>query len=442
MKTLLLIFTVISCSAFEPELQDTLINDRIHSEYPTYIEGVNLTTTTAGRQEKITDVHIIGVNKYTSIIKRPDYSITPTDNNYGIYMEPDNPTTEEVNAATWVTYNGESVGILLRGSIIFENLTIDCNMGFQTMPSNKAQYEHSSMIGFAGRYYNVTHNGTTKKLYIGFKFVEFRDIRILNRGFSDAIWIGRGYFRPHIEELNFTNIQSYNNINQQRADIGFSGLVENANFYNITLDKIEAESNDSWLNAPATKEFMPAKFTMLNVSLKRFDFASKGQSLYLLADNLRTSEYAYLYQVGGHLKDCIFFIDGGELRRMNRMSDPLFETCIFYIKPHSSGVVNGLRPEGFYLNNVAEDCNVRFLRSRFIAVGNFTSGRLIETTKTNTAQKVNMTFDHCEFDERFTGGTLKLALLREKGTVKFIGGNVTASKIDNSGGTLTTLIIE
>ncbi len=434
---------IIEASAFDEVISDSLINDRIHTEEIVVIDGINYTTTTAGRKEKVIDVHIVGLNKYTSIIKRPDYSITPTDNNFGIFLEPVNPTQTEVDAAQWQVYNGNNVGILMRGSIILENLTIDCNMGAQNIPVNKSQVEHSSMIGVAGRSYSVTRTGgQTGTLYIGFNSVEFRNIRILNRGSSDAIWIGRGYFRPHISDVVFENVQSFNNVNQARADIGFSGLVEAAYFYNCQLDKIEAESNDSWLNSPGLVEFAPAKFVYYDVRVKRLDFASKAKSLYMLADNVRTTEWGYLYQVGGIIKNSTFIIEAGDLERMNRMDSPVFENCTFYIKAHSTNTVRGIRPEGFTYNGVAENCTITFNNCRFIATGSFASGRLIYTEKTTTPQIVNLTFNNCYFDQRFGVMTgTKIALLREKGTVIFNGGNVSLSKIDNGGQSATTLIV-
>lgn len=355
---------------------------------------------------------VVGDNKYDSIIKRPDQSIgvlidgtIRQDYNYGMYLVPSEPTIEDEQNIVWK----DGTGFLIRGNIVFENITIDCNMSNQTVTEN---IEHSAMIALSGASYTYKD----MPVCVSFESVRFTNILLEGHGYADDIWIHRGYFRPNIEDISFENVSSGSRVNGKRANIGFSGFAKNAYFNNCNLYKIESETM-SWMNYKGVTPPHPANLHLNNVKLQRLDLACKGKSINMYADNLRVTESAFIYQVGGIIKNSQLVYDSaGALIRLNNIF--IIDTR-FFINPilntngdYGSKGLN-IRPD------LGDNFEATFQRCDFLILGDTIGGRLFYSEYSPNNGYINITCIDCNYDERFTS----TGQFKSKGTYKFIGGN-------------------
>lgn len=355
---------------------------------------------------------VVGDNKYDSIIKRPDQSIgvlidgtIRQDYNYGLYLVPSEPTIEDEKNIVWK----DGVGFLIRGSVVFENVTIDCNMGNQTVTDN---IEHSAMLAFSG----VSYVYNDMPVCVAFESVRFINVRLEGHGYADDIWIHRGYFRPNIEDISFENVTSGSRVNGKRANVGFSGFAKNAYFNNCNLYKIESETM-SWMNYKGVTLAHPANLHLNNVKLQRLDLACKGKSINVYADNLRVSESTLLYQVGGIIKNSqLVYSSAGSLIRLNKIL--IIDTHVF-IRPVENADGNfgsrglNIRPD------LGDDFEATFERCNFLILGDTIGGRLFYSEYSPNNGYINLTCIECSYDERFSS----TGQFKSKGTYRFLGGN-------------------
>jgi hypothetical protein len=91
------------------------------------------------------------------VIKRPDDALDG-DDECGLAFVPAQPTPPEIDAAQWKRFSDGDTGvefeydILVRGSVLMQDVDIDCNMQKQNLSAQppKNPWEHSAMLKFSG----------------------------------------------------------------------------------------------------------------------------------------------------------------------------------------------------------------------------------------------------------------------------------------------------
>ena len=361
-----------------------------------------------------------------SSIKRPNGAIEihQTDDNYGLFFIPDDPTpTELAQITTWYTHTDPTdpfqYAVLVRGDIVIEGVELDCNMGNQGILLEQSAGEHSAMLGFAGAMTKYTSGALAgKRVYTAFKNVKMDNIRTIRGGFADDIWISRSYARPNIETVSITNIKSGPRINNKRATIQVSGLVQNMIVKNARIYRLECEDTVAgegmWSERPGPPLPLDNKmysfWTLSDIICDVLDLAVKGKAIKLTADNIKTRKAVLLSQTGGSFKDCTFRVEETN-RRFFRMNDMLFERVTWLLTANDAGHVGGLRPTSQY----GDICKATFKDNKFLcdsSDADIVSGQLIDSEYSVIVppippipppipNNVNVRFEGCFYDPRF-----------------------------------------
>ena len=359
-----------------------------------------------------------------AIIKRPDFSIPigsieednyskEADDNYGLFFIPDDATLADFALVTsWKEHTDENNNtfqftVIIRGSIVIENLFIDCNMGNQNLhalyenpPVNKKRpAEHSCMLGFAGTSTKGTGDYEGKKIYIAFSEVVIKNMITINGGFADDIWISRGYFNPNIERVTITDIISVNRVDPHRGTICFSGLAQTIEIENADIYRLECEETSSrWDELPRKKNSLRlSQWNLRQITADRIEIAAKGKAIWMNATHLYSKLSFNVYQVGGTIAYSI--LNKGSESRLNRLNKLVFENVTWILTAKDTGEMFGIRPTAQY----GEVCEASFINNDFKVNGVFTNGSLItsEYSRELPENEVKVTFRDCTYDLRF-----------------------------------------
>ena len=383
-----------------------------------------------------------------SSIKRPNGAIEihKTDDNYGLFFIPDDPTPAELALiTTWYPYtdaHGVSFqyAVLMRGNILIEGVELDCNMGNQGLAVGQEECEHSAMVGFAGTSVEYATGALAgKRVYIAFENVKMDNIRTIRGGFADDIWISRGYFRPNIGTVSITNIHSSPRLNSKRTTISVSGLVQNMIVGDAFIYGLECEDTvageGTWSERPGLPLPLENKkhsfWKLNNITCDILDLAAKGKAINLEAVNIVTRKAVMLSETSGFVNNSIFRVVNTEGRRLFRMDDILFYKVkwLFTAIPANAAVdagkVNGLRPTSQY----GDICKATFRKNKFLCDSkdaDIKSGQLIDSEYSSLlSNTVNLRFEECIYDARFGSGAAddpnnrfsqtNIALVKERG---------------------------
>ncbi len=376
---------------------------------------------------KVGDQHLVirGASKAETILKRADFSIGAVpgqgmDSYYGAFFEPAPPTEKELQSAEWAVWkekDGTSYPftVLVRGRISIENLTLDCNMHQQGIKV-KDEAEHSAMLGFAGRKYQLTSGPFSgRTVYIAFEEVRIENIHSVNGGYADDIWVSRGYFRPNIRRCTFRNISDSNRVSPRRGTITFSSPAQHVSIEDCAVYKIELEESSEyhWKEAPHLGiQEGPAEWTMRGVTVKRLDLGSKGQSVAVEGKDIQVTGSTTFHQIGGTFEDCTFRVLP-QHQVINRLPGTVFRNVHWQLVPNEEGYLKGIKLKGQY----GKPCIAEFVQNRFTAEGEVRGGQIIDSEYSSSeAQYVQGAFIGCTFDDRFGKlDSTQLARIREKG---------------------------
>lgn len=330
-----------------------------------------------------------------SVIKRPDQSLgteTNKDFYHGLYFAPENASQTEIDSAYWTNYNYlYDYFTISRGSLVIENLIIDCNMQNQGIQDGD-KVEHSGMIRVNGRIQD--YQG--KKIMLALKEVIIKNVQFINGGAADNIYIGRSYFKPNIQHCHFESLTEGPRVLPKRGSITASSTAERIDIINCDLYKVELEESNltNWDTAPGPDSII-GTWTIQNCVLDKLDIAHKGHDVYLDVQNTDVTHSSLFYQVAGKVSQCTLNVQDN-LIRMNRLRGMTFEECQFLIHPGDDGyTVRGIKPVGQY----GEPCHVIFDRCDFQAVADNPSGALI-TSEYSPGETINVTVLNCTFDPR------------------------------------------
>jgi hypothetical protein len=369
-------------------------------------------------------------------IQRPDHSIGTgpqkrTDDNYGIFFVPAPPTPEEVARIQWLTYrdktgNTVQYGIIIRGDIRIDGITVDCNMGNQGLESlTKAQVEHSGMLGFSGLPYPQKDG---RQVYVGFNSITLSDIILARGGFADDIFIFPGYFRPNIQRVEFSGIVSEARVNPRRASIGFSGLTQEVSIHDCRLDTLHLELDEDWSTfpGPATSDprhFHDSAWALNKIGARGMSFAAKGAVQTITAANLDVSESFQVHFAAGSISDSRLALSDQD-RRLFSLRNLQFRNCVWTIGQSAGGAVRGLALSTDSSPDHERPFAATFHANTFATAGGFQSGQLIDTGdhSPDTGNRITATFHQCKYQQGFATSQFPnthIARLRQEGDYTF-----------------------
>lgn len=255
-----------------------------------------------------------------SVIQRPNHSIDllRPDDNHGLFFVPTPPTVAEKAGVTWKHYQRAAeefeFAIIIRGRIRISGIDIDCNMAAQGLegPTRVKPLEHSCMLGFAGKKFGESDGipdnpvtGMKRIIFVGFEEVDLTSLRFANGGYSDEVWISRGYFNPNIKRVKLDRVTSVSRVNRKRATVDFSGLCQDITVTNSTFFRLGCEATDvPFREMPRSEdEFRPSTWKLDNLHLTGIDLGAHGRSYRLEGTRLTTTEQCNIHEAGGSITD-------------------------------------------------------------------------------------------------------------------------------------------
>lgn len=378
----------------------------------------------------------------SAVIKRPDVAINPKapDFNYGLFFIPSAPTKAEVDGITWKTHLDNKgtpfeFGVIIRGKILIEGVSVDCNMhhqGLEALP--KAAAEHSAMLGFAGKRYKkmMKPDGTMTPIpprsakvprfvYVGFQSVALKNMTTLNGGYADDVWISRGYFNPNIERVIVEKFSSQNRVDPHRSTISFSAVCQSIRMKDVDIHelKMEETTKHHFDELPRQSEaFTPSKWTLTGIKAERIDLTAKGKVYVLKATNLTTTASFHLSQAGGTIRKSVLRVGKDKDRELNRLDDFVFDQVTWRLDPDENDKFLGLGPKA----QSGEPCSVAFRRNVFHVTGDPKSGAIISSQYSSAVpgNRVIVSLTGCTYPESFgRSGDKPIANVRERGNWTF-----------------------
>lgn len=327
-----------------------------------------------------------------SVIKRPSHSIDVErpDDNHGLFFVPTRPTPAEKAQVTWKHYEREGdefeFAIVIRGRIRISGIDLDCNMGAQGLENldPRKSAEHSCMLGFAGKKYGksdgIPDNPTTgmkRFIFVGFEAVELTNLWFGNGGYSDEIWISRGYFNPNIARVKVDRVASGTRVNRRRATVDFSGLCQDIAVTNCKFFRLGCEATDvPFRELPrATAEFHPAVWRLDSLELEGIDLGAHGRSYVLDGTRLETTEQCNIHEAGGSITDSALTVT--DRQRLIALHDFVFRDVRWTLKS-SEGDSLGLKITA----RPGEPSVVSFLDNTFDVQGSATEQVVIDSEYT------------------------------------------------------------
>lgn len=371
-------------------------------------------------------------------IQRPDLSIGTnplgrTDDNYGVFFVPSDPTREEIAGIKWLphqpkTGNPFEYGIVIRGDIKIGGVAVDCNMGNQGLEGlPKDQVEHSAMLGFSGIAYQAPDSpqGQKRNVFVGFKSVTLSDITLMRGGFADDIWFPPGYFRPNIAAVVLDRIVSQRRVNPRRASVGFSGLTQRVSMKDCNLDTLHLELDEDWSTFPGPEtglkgRFQPSIWSLGKITARGMAFAAKGAVQTLTAANLDVSETFQVHFAAGAISNSRLAVSVTD-RRLFGLRSFQFKNCVWNLAQQAGGVVPGVS----LTSTFGRPFSATFQGNTFTTADGFQSGQIIDTGDhtTDTADHVTARFDQCKYPAGFATPAFpntRLARLIEQGGYTFL----------------------
>jgi hypothetical protein len=385
---------------------------------------------------------IATLNANVARIQRPDRSIGAdpskrTDDNYGIFFIPAAPTNEEIAGIEWLTHRPPTgdpfeYGIIIRGHIQIDGITVDCNMGNQGLEQlPKDQVEHSAMLGFSGFTYKAPDG---RRVFVGFNSVTLSDILLTRGGFADDIWFPPGYFRPNIERVQLSGIVSEQRVNRRRASVGFSGLTQQVVMQNCRLDTLHLELDDDWSTfpGPATadpRHFHQSAWSLNKIAARGIAFAAKGPVQTITAVNLDVAESFQVHFAAGSISNSHLALSDQD-RRLFGLRNFQFRNCQWTIGHGADGAVRGLALSSEF----GRPFSATFQANTFATAGGVQSGELIDTGdhSPDKDNHIRATFHQCTYQAGF--GTPQfpsthIARLRQQGDYTFFTGDFNGASL-------------
>jgi hypothetical protein len=372
----------------------------------------------------------------SAIIARPDGAIDPQrpDFNHGLFFVPSPPTAAEINTVVWRTHQTAGAlhpfqfGVILRGDVEIFDLTVDCNMGAQGLAKLDARAaEHSAMLAFAGRGYDVAASptGVPRRVFVGFRSVALRNVHTIRGGFADDIWFTRGYFTPNIQNVIIENVTTAGRVSPRRATIGFSALCQNIEIHGIDVYNLHLEdsSGENYDRQPrASDVFKPSTWTLTDVTAERLALSAKGKVYTVDATNLNVTAAFAVAQAGGTITNSALHVGAGI--RLDRMNNLRFDNVTWHLSPDAAGNILGLKPTSVY----KEACAMSFRNNRFLIDGTARAGSIVtsdlsintENRKLDPGNRVMVSLIGCSYPQPFgRSAAMPIAVAHERGLWTF-----------------------
>jgi hypothetical protein len=419
---------VLAASASEDALVDAIASANATGAVILLEPGEHLTR--RGRANTIA----IGVNGLTirsqdpssrATIKRPDESIDRAhpDDNHGMFFVPEGPSAEEIADLQWhegVDASGEAVtfAVIIRGTIRFEGVDIDCNMGRQGLPDD-ARLEHSSMLGFRGD----SCEGPQGRVYVGFELVDLTDLTTTNGGYADDIWFSRGGFHPNIAAVHIDRLTSVSRVNRKRSTVDFSGQCLDIEISDSDIFELGMEDTaTSYRDLPRTTEFAPSTWRLRDVRMDRLDLAARGKTYVLDARRLSVDESCHLDRAGGVVADSDLHVGPTTNRLLDRENRLVFTRVKWTLSVDDNGNLRGLKP----LARPGETCQVAFFENTFEAAATALHGELINSELSHDqTNRVQVLAIECHYPNHIgLTSELPIARVNERGFWWFTPGTL------------------
>ena len=347
------------------------------------------------------------------IIKRPADPPIVTDDNYGLFFEPQPPTSEEIAAATWKLFTPPDpdkppfeFDVIMRGSVSVRGIVFDCNMQNQEgiEDFNDTQIDQSAMLSFAGMTAkNVGENadGVARRIYVGFNSVTVRDCVLLNGGYTPDLSIPHADFYPHIDRVTLRDITSQRFKDHKRAAVELSGYPRHVTMRDLNVESIRAEVGANLRNRPRKDdEFVRSEWQINHVIAPKCNFSAGGDVFELNGQNLQCDISFKIPKDGrGTIRNSRLAVAPGNDNKFSRMHDFLFRNVEWHLKPNDMNIVNGIVPIG------SPGCTIRFEENSFVIDGDTPgpTGQLFGTQSFNESagSSMDIRFRNCVFPDQF-----------------------------------------